>query len=474
MYYQLGGFNAAIYSYGRDTLASRVYWQLRDFQRSGDEGLELILGIKPTGTSHILLTRNEKNCLRNVGVRDSPSPASDFESLSPIIFRDVRELEDKLSALQPKPKATCDNSHLNKAYPSASGPKRGQFENTRVFYRVLQNQINRSKFDLVDTSWKASVRVVSFCYNLWILDTRSPQDRRLSPKILDLAWCEAFTPTLETNKMKIARHVVHSKNQHLNNPDMRRQPTNQPTTPSGEPAKTDSDTDTRARYEFDGETEICEPQVMEEMVQEFFSKFSKSEPVVLLVHNKQTAMDIFKSLGVDVSQWESSLRGLLRDVHSPPPRQAPNDPRRRESHHDSRGPRRRSASPRRGYEQRAGRRDPSPPPPKQYAPAYIIDVQSMFHAVFRTDDGAGSVPDIVKRLTVVDKKFTPTRWCAGNECWMLVEVFRQLAMRGSIDEQKEEWPEPKAPIPPPDAASGVDEVEQEEESDYGGSDDDSD
>jgi hypothetical protein len=45
---------------------------------------------------------------------------------------------------------------------------------------------------------------------------------------------------------------------------------------------------------------------------------------------------------------------------------------------------------------------------------------------------------------------------------MLMEIFRQMAQRGAIDEQKKEW------APPPAVSGGND----EDESDYGDSDSD--
>jgi hypothetical protein len=95
------------------------------------------LGIKRRGTSHLLLAQDEKNeLLRKVhGLKPGGSRlrADDFESLSPILFLHSHELEAKLEALQPKPKATKDSSSLNKAYQDGSqlGVERGQFESCR-------------------------------------------------------------------------------------------------------------------------------------------------------------------------------------------------------------------------------------------------------------------------------------------------------------------------------------------------------
>ncbi|KAJ7655677.1 hypothetical protein DFH06DRAFT_481640 [Mycena polygramma] len=450
-YRQLGGFDAALYSYGRD-LGRKVYEPLRWYLRSRDEGLELVLGIKRSGTSHILLTRDEKQHLTSARIRDLLQPrreirayASDFESLSPIFFRGFQELEAKLEGLKPKPKSTSDTSTLNKGYGHGGqhGVVRAQFENSRVFYRVLQNKIDRHRFDLGDASGVASMRVYSFCYNLWLLDARSLDDRRRSPRILDLGWCEAPTPTLE-GEMNMSQHAVFKNNQFLKNPE------------KVQKSKDDNDDPPveRARYEYSdphGETLICDPLDAAQKVRAFFEKNaqSRSQPVVLLVHDAESALDVFKSLGVDASQWDFELKNLLRERNHRP-RQAANDPR---------PSRRRSASPR--PHDRSRRRD-SPPPARQYSPVYVVDVKAMFTAVLGTADHSDSVPAIAKRLGL----FEPVGWCAGNECWMLIEIFRQMAMRGAIDEQRKEWPDLRV------QADAANLRADEEQSEYVGSDSD--
>ncbi|KAF8150486.1 hypothetical protein K438DRAFT_2085143 [Mycena galopus ATCC 62051] len=465
-YYQLGGFNAAVYCYRPKDLGKKVYYHLLGNRRN----LELVLGIKKSGTSHLLLTRDERNnlfSLRDVRVGDLQSSANEFESLSPIVFHDVNELEAKLDALQPKPKSNRDDSRLNKAYQGTqSGVDRGQFENARV----LQRDVDRHKLHLVDTSWAASVRVLSFCYNIWLPDSRSLADRRHSPKVLDLGWCEAWTPTLDSDTKKMSRHIIYSTNQNLQNPNKNEKKENDKSNKSDVPPP-------RTPYEYEpdyGKTEVCDPQTVAQKVRDTFQSPGPTtkEPVLLLVHNQQTALDVLKSLDVDMSNWCYSLKDLLRDTRASPSPQA-NDPRKapgfsREAYHDPRGSpgysRRRSASPRRG-DDRARRRDPSPPPPRQYAPVYVVDLQTMFLAVFGTKDGSDSVLAMVERMAEVKAKFLPKGECAGNECWYLVEMFRQMVMRGAIDEQKNEW------TPMPQVVSDNPAFD-EDQSDYGDSDSD--
>ncbi|KAJ6497510.1 hypothetical protein C8R45DRAFT_129209 [Mycena sanguinolenta] len=457
-YYQLGGFNAAVYSsYTGKNLGKNVYHRLLARQNSnGDRPLELVLGIKKSGTTHLLLTPYEKNSLRSlrdVRLLDSPSPASDFQSLSPILFNNLQELEAKLAALQPKPKSSSDTSQLNKAYQGTQsfGTQRSQFENARMFYRVLQSpriDQRERKFQLEDRSW-SSVRVISFCYNVWLCDTRSPQDRRTSPRVLDIAWCEASTPTLENDQMLSSRHIVFLNNQNLSNPI--RKPSKQADDGSKPEQEEEQENVERTRYEY-GNTEFYDPQVVAEKVQEEFRQFNPERPVVLLVHHFRnpdtqqigvTATDVFRSLGIDMTHWDLSLKNLLRNPGATPdsrgPKFSPNDPRRPAVESS-----RRSVSPRRGAER--GRRQFSPPP-RRYAPVYVVDVQSMYHSVFGTRDGSDSVPTMLDRMPMIKDMFLPEGWCAGNECQMLLEVFREMARRGAIDEQKDEWIQTPIPIP---------------------------
>ncbi|KAK7057682.1 hypothetical protein R3P38DRAFT_2842456 [Favolaschia claudopus] len=483
-YYQLGGWGFAI----RPPQDSRDLETIRKRIFIDKEGGELVLGIKKSGTCHILLTRRQAESLASN--EPTPSEATEFESLSPIIFRNVGELQRKLDWLKPKSlNDVRDTSKANKSYQDdgQTGLERGQFENTRVFYRVLQNELDPAKFDLASTSWKDTVNVVSFCYNVWKRDFRGPDDRKKSPKILEIGWCEAYTPTLDRERAKAACHIMISDNQHLLNLDL-------PKNSEEDKKKTQDSRDTqlpqptqrtdwkqkyeRTNYEYDnhGPTQVCDQKTAAQKVRDLFQNSAK--PVVLLVHDGPkggpSAIDVLKFLQVDVSQWEYScedelrqpnknpLKSLLRDVRAPPtpqPRQAQNDPRRP---YDQR---RRSQSPRRG-EVRPRHRSPPPTPPRRLAPVYVVDVKSMYQAVLGTEDGADSVFSMTKRLQEIYDLFLPRGPNAGNESFYLVEIFRQIARRGPIDEQKDEWTL-RPPTPPP--SSGDDFIN--DVSDYGGSDD---
>ncbi|KAJ7731705.1 hypothetical protein DFH07DRAFT_715932, partial [Mycena maculata] len=145
--------------------------------------------------------------------------ATDFESVSPIAFGDLHALDTRLETLRPAKRGRFDNSPANKAYRGAvDSSGRAQFEHSRLLYRVLQSQIDRRKWDLYDsdTSWSTSLRVFSFAYNLWATDQRPAVDRRKLPKLLDIGWCEAVTPSLEGD-MKTEKYIMLDKNDGLGN-----------------------------------------------------------------------------------------------------------------------------------------------------------------------------------------------------------------------------------------------------------------
>ncbi|KAJ6470817.1 hypothetical protein C8R47DRAFT_1054685 [Mycena vitilis] len=225
---------------------------------------------------------------------------ADLESLSTISFADMDELLAKLQSLNPPGrKAAVDNSPANKAFQDAAlGIGRGQFENSRLFYQVLQSTMpipDRKLCALGDSSWTSSIRVFTLCYNTWTSDTRPLQERKSHPRLLDIGWCEAPVPSLE-GENKMPRHIVIQENQLLTNHGK------------------------KDRYEY-GETEICGMQVAAQRVQAVFGKYAQPtpHPAILLVHNVETALTVLSNIGVDLSHWDLQLRNLLRSPDSADP-----------------------------------------------------------------------------------------------------------------------------------------------------------
>ncbi|KAJ7459606.1 hypothetical protein B0H11DRAFT_2059230 [Mycena galericulata] len=469
-YYQLGGFDASVHSHPRYPLGPKVYEALRKHQHpdTPETQLDLVLGITSSGTSHLLISRDEYAAIYNEAQKkEAPAreafyrtkffkkkdrdaawvaldqmllrwqrtlrfSAADFESVSPALFADCRALDKKLESLRPGKRATYDTSSANKMYRDTTPDARGQFENSRVLYRVLNKQVTRSSCDLGDTSWSTSLRVFSLCYNIWSFDNQWRKDPRLVPKLLDIGWCEAVTPAL-TGDMKMEKHIVIGENRKFAKPPGTTKRTDVPDIDVGKPD----------RYEY-GETEICDNNVAAQRIQTTFGKYTNSTPhaTILLVHDAKTAMVVLESLGLDVSQWEFRLKNLLWTQGSYAP--TLQNPRGRSR--DDNTARARSKSPTRGARPRA-----SSPPSRRYAPIYVVDIKALFSALLGSHGHAQTVPDICRRLGL----FQPKSWCAGNEAWMLVEVFRRMAGGRSIDEQRVDWTQTQG--------SGVD----GDDSDYG-------
>ncbi|KAJ6453438.1 hypothetical protein C8R47DRAFT_1329332 [Mycena vitilis] len=173
-------------------------------------------------------------------------------------------------------------------------------------------------------------------------------------------------------------------------------------------------------------------QVAAQRVQAVFGKYAQPtpHPAILLVHNVETALTVLSNIGVDLSHWDLQLRNLLRSPDSADPASS------------------------RGLQHPVNARA------RRYAPIYVVDVKALFTALLGIQPAGESVPEICKRLEL----YKPTGWCAGNECWMLVDVFRRIAAGGNIDEQGLDWPQPVRT--PPVVKEGV-----ESESEYGDSDD---
>ncbi|KAJ6479399.1 hypothetical protein C8R47DRAFT_1136689 [Mycena vitilis] len=270
---------------------------------------------------------------------------------------------------------------------------------------------------LGDTSWTSSIRVFSLCFNTWTSDTRPLQDCKRQPRLLDIGWCEAPAPSLE-GEHKMPRHIVIQENQQLINRGK------------------------KDRYEY-GETEICGMQGAAQRVQAVFGKYAQPtpHPAILLVHDVEAALTVLSNMRVDVSHWDLKLGDLLRSPNSPNPLSQP-----------SVNTRARSASPGRG--DRPSRESTTP---RRYAPMYVVDLKTLFTALLGTQPAGESVPEICKRLGL----YNPTGWCAGNECWMLVHVFRKMAAGRNIDEQGLDWPQ--LVRPPPVVKEGVESESDDEE-----------
>lgn len=114
--------------------------QAHGFNDVNDISISFVLGIKRSGSSHLLLTESQTGDLARFFRLPHPTtrsiPASEFESLSPIAFWDAEELTKKLASLKPKShkgKEPYDSSQANKQYniDGTDGIQRAAFEHGR-------------------------------------------------------------------------------------------------------------------------------------------------------------------------------------------------------------------------------------------------------------------------------------------------------------------------------------------------------
>ncbi|KAF9467664.1 hypothetical protein BDZ94DRAFT_1248699 [Collybia nuda] len=440
-YYQLGGFRSPIkwFLYNDKGLAECIAGTGSPLKSSTDDPVELALGIKPSGTSHLLLTVDQTHHVADNLFLERPQalPLSsmDFESVSPIYFHGPHQLAKKLGTLKPKAQGSrdrppTDNSQVNKHYVSREdGAARGSFEHGRLLYCILQDSLDLHAYALNDKSWVESLQICSFVFNTVLVDQRHSSERVTNPRVLDVGIAEADIPGIFPRS---PIHIRGSWNAYLSRGK-------------------------QGNFRY-GTTEELDRDSANLRVKQYFADKigSNTHPTILLVHDRQTTLNFLKNCGVDTNNWELGIKGLLgfetfKKVKSEPGLSRPNDPRRQQpttssSRHDdykqrqhrprsrSRSPRRSSESPYKPY--RSPRRGPpSPrhrPGPRTHPPIYVIDIQELYMKLMQTQFGSESVNAISKQFGQPDV----AEWCAGNEAMHIIDIWRSMISGASIDDQR--------------------------------------
>ncbi|TFK38439.1 hypothetical protein BDQ12DRAFT_683668 [Crucibulum laeve] len=464
-YYQLGGYRPHItwksHTHDDKALAKAITAAESPLRLQAENALlELVLGIKPTGSSHLLITEDEaRKLVRYLGLPypKNPYKESNFESLSPILFTSEKVLAKKLSTLKPKPRKPGDTSQANKLYQSGKeGEPRGMFEHGRNLYHILQNTINKDKFALQDTPW-SNVRIGAIVWNTTKIDDRPYKDRIEHPKVLDLAWAEASKPDI-TPKLDGIKYFYSTANSHLN------QGTNKMPFRYGEPVQGSKDDFVRDH--------------LQPLFNDYVSDTDK--PLILLVHEAETTLNVLKDFGIDISRWKLGIKDLAGPYQHPSythnsSRSYGNDYNQRRNR-----PRSRSRSPRRyeGHSSRrasySSRRSPHltysedhRPRAQTYAPVYVVDVKLLYRRLMQTDDFAETTVNIARALDIADEP----GWCAGNEAPLLIDIWRSMISGLSIDEQRAlRYPQPDEPLtskssPASHGADGNDDDDDDDEVD---------
>lgn len=425
-----------------------TYWQLFGFQKhleelpralvhpagqQNEDGVDVVLGIRPNGASYLLVPdiRYYNLRLSRPRVRSSPWPGDCFISLSPIHFPSMAALDEKKKSYDSNKKdkrGPRDRSKANTTFTSLGdglskeGIERASFEHQRILYHLYRGEIyDPREFALATLSWMNDARFIAFAFNTWSVDSRDYSERERDPKLLDIGVTE-FPPPSGSHEF-VARssvHLVNNENRFLNNPGKRRIP-----------------------FES-GESKIVERLEIATRVRELLLPSGSSRTpsrVLLFVHDEQRSLALLRALGIDTSQWTSGLMSLLygKDFSGKPERDRYDD--RRVSDPRSRSPRRNG--------------DPRPRPrsrsPRSQASlrVHIIDVRQLYCVLkqvaplvdtVRSNASELGVRDIMG-INESDGTFKMANdmnngLCAGSESRLLGYMWHSMACGSPIDDQR--------------------------------------
>ncbi|KAI0950112.1 hypothetical protein AcV7_008677 [Taiwanofungus camphoratus] len=439
-YYQIGGFQGHLKD-PPEVLAGH-------FTDGNHHGIDLVLGIRPSGASYLLMPHSRYVYLFRRPPYSAPWPSERFISLSPIHFANKQELTKKLrtlsSAKKEKNGQPRDRSQANTSYTvggeghSPVGQSRANFEHQRVLCCVCRNEIKElSEFALRLSPALRNVSMFSLTFNTWKADVRSRTERDQDPKILDVGWTEFTLPTAFNDlAVKSSVHLVVDENSLFNNPGMK-----------------------RLEFEY-GTTETVEKSSLCIRLRQLFTNAEKflASPVLLLVHDEQQTLQLLRTLGIDTLGWVHGISNLLYSDENGSRGELYDDSSRfstlHSSHRDrpsfSRTRSSRSRSPDWSAKCKVNSRPRSP----QYrAPGhsavYVVDVRQMHHVLRQISPLNDTVPSNARDLCI--QEMPPMKeedgtsktihivekgWCAGNESRLLGRMWYTMSRGPPIDEQR--------------------------------------
>ncbi|KAI9507364.1 hypothetical protein F5148DRAFT_120411 [Russula earlei] len=403
-YYQIGGFRPNLslqgaLQYDMHKLAQAIF--------GSESSVELVLGIRPSGASSILISSSQWVKKEGFHHPGTPQPASNFLSLSPLKFNNAFQLARKLSALKPKGKRRGeDDSATNKAYlgqVGQSGQFRSAFEHNRLLFHTSKPSSSFWKFGLSRSSPWASAQLISLFFNEWSHE---------KGVLLDIGWssmtCGTYPPTFGTSV-----HLEIEEKQRFGNRGKQRAVRARRTR-----ALQLANLDFAQAFKH-GQTEVLKLSNVAARVQDLLRC---DRPLILLVHDESNVRTVLGDLGVDTSDFSSGLESLLR-------------PEFRGtfcSQSTFRDSRRRSRSPRRGQ---ASRDQLRRTPPRTPLSVSLVDVRQMYITLrTRYTDSSASLVAIATELGI---QADDRNICAGNESRLLAAMWSSMASGPAIDEQYE-------------------------------------
>ncbi|THH13734.1 hypothetical protein EW146_g6518 [Bondarzewia mesenterica] len=383
----------------------KAFWELEP------NGIELVLGIKQSGASYLLLPLTRWPRLQKAYHLPFPSnrpyTVDSFVSLSPIRFESRESFTKKLAAHRPKQtKKDHDTSQANKLYSldgdKQDGGKRAVFEQCRVIFQALHNNLDVSPYGLVRTAQWDSIKFMSLTYNIW--------DSNKS-RLLDVGWT-VFRPNVAPIEYSSSVHVSLSESAKLGRSRLK-----------------------KAEFQH-GQTETLSSEAVTARFEATLSGLrSHNTPVVILVYDEASTQKVLNNLGIATSGWTSGIDTLLRAGLYEYQKRTPSY----RAGLDPRAYRHRSRSPRRGESSTRTSRARSPPPPSRpdggssTSGIYVVDVRALYNALKQMFSAKLALTSVANDLGITADK---TSWCAGNESRLLVEMFCTMAAGTAIDEQR--------------------------------------
>ena len=90
----------------------------------------------------------------------------------------------------------------------------------RLFYSLCQKQIPYPRYyGLRVAPFFHHIRIYSFAFNLWALDTRMIEEKRTDPRVLDVGWTEFDAPTDSEDLRAISTtHLIVEEEKMFRNP----------------------------------------------------------------------------------------------------------------------------------------------------------------------------------------------------------------------------------------------------------------
>ncbi|KAF8590029.1 hypothetical protein K439DRAFT_240215 [Ramaria rubella] len=382
---------------------------------SGRNGLDLILGIEPSGASHILIPCDWRSRCKylNWGA-EPPFPNTKYASLSPIYIDSTLKLQVLLEERQNTSKNTKaskkrgDRSKANgRFWDGPSNPARATFEHGRCFWRFFQGESQPRAYGLPDARWSKNVAIFSLALNFWAPDGIKPTTNLIDASVTKFTsdsshkatigptWYFSAEESKGLQNSARAEDVIVSDKWHVR------------TLPQAD----------------------IGPRIQMLLSEHSPIHMSPPAPLILLVHDYTTVKEHLTALGLETMDWSINIKELL-GFHSHPLHQCKQEDSSSSFRSRSRSPRGPDLMP-----TTSSRKYSSPSPLRSYAPVYVIDTVSTFKAMSGFGDHPRRIRPVIIYNAVTGHDELDT-WCAGYDSEYILQSWKGMVQGPSIDEQR--------------------------------------